>query len=102
MLLIDPTKTQTRVQRNPREGTVVKHLDHFDGSTDAKVHLRTIRIKLVAAEGAPLNVEQIKALGVFEEANRAYIIAKHSGSDEWRDHAFQRLEYARRRLEDNQ
>ncbi len=102
MLLIDPTKTRRRAQHNKREGTVVKHLDHFDGRTDAKVHLRTIRIKLVAAEGAPLNVEQIKAIGVFEEANRTYIIAKHSGSDEWRDHAFQRLEYARRRLEDNQ
>ncbi len=102
MLLIDPTKTRRRAQHNKREGTVVKHLDHFDGTTDAKVHLRTIRIKLVAAEGAPLNVEQIKALGVFEEANRAYMIAKHSGSDEWRDHAFARLEYARTRLEDNQ
>lgn len=102
MLLIDPTKTQTRVQRNEREGTVVKHLDRFDGSTDAKVHLRTIRIKLVAAEGAPLNMEQVKAIATFEEANRAYMIAKHSGSDEWRDSAYRRLRYARTRLEDNQ
>ncbi len=65
MLLVDPTKTQTRVQRNERAGTVVKHLDHFDGSTDAKVHLRTIRIKLVAAVGAPLNMEQVKAIATF-------------------------------------
>ncbi len=102
MRLINPTRTRRRAQHNKREGTVVKHLDHFDGRTDAKVHLRTIRIKLVAAEGAPLNTEQLKAIGAFEEANRNYIIAKHSGSDEWRDSAFRRLDYARRRLEDNQ
>ena len=101
MLLIDPTKTRTRTEKT-HIGTVVKHLDHFDGTTDAKVQLRTIRIRLVAAEGAPLNVEQVKAIAVFEEASRAYMIANHSGSDEWRDHAFSRLEYARRRLEDNQ
>ncbi len=66
MLLIDPTKTRRRAQHNKWEGTVVKHLDHFDGRTDAKVHLRTLRIKLVAAEGARLNVEQVKAIGAFE------------------------------------
>ena len=102
MRLIDPTKTRTRIRRNEREGTVVAHRDHHDGSTDGKVHLLAIHVKLVAAEGAPLNIEQIKAVGAFEEASRAYTIAKHSGSDEWRDHAFGRLTYARRRLEDNQ
>ncbi len=102
MRLIDPTKTRRRAQHNKREGTVVKHLDHFDGRTDAKVHLKTIRVKLVAAEGAPLNVEQIRAIAVFEEANRTYMIAKHSGNDEWRDHAYRRLQYSRTRMEDNQ
>ncbi len=98
--LIDPTKTRTRIERNER--TVVKHRDHHDGHVDGKVYLQTIRVKLTAAEGAPLNIEQVKAIGAYEEATQAWRIAKHSGIETWRADAAARLDQARRRLEDNQ
>ena len=50
MRLIDPTKTRVRRDRT-EAGTLISHRDHFNGSVDAKVNLRSIRVRLVAAEG---------------------------------------------------
>jgi hypothetical protein len=101
MKLLDPTKTRVRVEQT-EHGNVVKHLDHFNGSTDAKVELKPIRIKLTLTDGAPLNAEHIEAIGGLQEAQRQWLVAKHSGQDEWKMYARTQLDHAERRVRETQ
>ncbi len=101
MKLIDSRKTRVRTEVT-EHGNKIKHRDHFDGSVDAKVYLKALRIRMVADDGKPLVREQVMAIGAFEEANRHYLIAKHSGNDEWRTHALRLLKAAERRVEETQ
>ena len=101
MRLIDTSSTRIRRERT-EHGNVIVHRDHFDGSKDATVHLKPIRVRLTTAEGAPLDREHLKAIGAFEEANRQHLIAKHSGNDQWAAHAYEQLQAAEQRLEETQ
>lgn len=81
-------------------GTSVHHREHRNGALDGKVKLNAIRIRLVA--GATPNVEHVRAIGALQEASEVYLIAKHSGNEQWRRHARGRLDAAAVRLQETQ
>ena len=101
MRLIDPTTTRVRKEKT-ETGTVISHRDHFNGSVDAKVLLTPIRIKLTLTDGAPLNIQHIEAIGALHEANRQWLVAKHSGNAEWKLYAKTQLDQANRRIRETE
>lgn len=81
-------------------GTSVHHRTHQNGAMDGKVRLKAIRIRMT--EGGGVNVEHAKAIGAMQEASNVYMIAKHSGNDQWRRHARARLGVCAARLRETQ
>lgn len=81
-------------------GTSVSHRVHHDGAMDGKVRLKAIRIRM-GVDGM-VNVEHAKAIGAMQEASNVYLIAKHSGNEEWRRHARRRLAVCSARLRETQ
>ena len=97
MRLIDPTKTRTRVERT-RLGRNIRYTDHHDGSIDAEVKIRPIRLRLTAGT-SKAHVEAIREL---EEATREELLARNSGHKEWARYATMRLEAAKQRVMETQ
>ena len=91
MRLIDPTKTRITKQRT-HLGENITRREHFDGSVDANVQLKAIKVTTVVSK--PL----VHAINELEEATREWRIAKHSKSDEWKNYAKTRLRVANERL----
>ena len=99
MRLIDPSKTKvTHIKTGER--TWVRYRDHHDGSRDAKVQVAALRLGMTA--GAPINPEQLKAIGAIEEAQKAAFIAKHSGNDDWLASANEQVLRAKQRVMETQ
>lgn len=94
MRLIDPTKTRVSREKT-RDGWVARR-EHFNGSVDATVRLKALRLHVTA--GAPPNTRLVAAVAELEAAQAEWMIAKHSGSDEWRRYAAARLTAANQRM----
>lgn len=72
----------------PHGGVIRK--EHWDGSVDATVKVKGLRLNITS--GAPPQQPVVDAIAALEEAQAEWRIAKHSGNSEW-------MGYARRRLE---
>jgi len=98
MRLIDPTKTVTF--REPTEHGHIDRTEHFNGSVDATVKVRSLRLNVTS--GAPPDRNLVAAMHELEEAQKEWMIAKHSPSDEWKRYAQRRLYDANERLREVQ
>lgn len=94
MRLIDPTKTVTT--RETTENGLVDRREHFNGSVDATVHIRALRLNLVA--DAPPRKAVVAAVAELEAAQAAWILAKHSGDPAFVTSAKRRLLDANERM----
>ena len=89
MLLVDPTKTRTIRERTEKGG--VTRTEHWNGSVDANVKIKALRLSLTA--GAPPDTRLVQAIAELEAAQKEWLIAKHSPDPAW-------VMYARRRIRD--
>ena len=93
MRLIDPTKTKIFKERT-HLGENITRREHFNGSVDANVQLRAVKI----TAGAPPTTVLVHAIAEVEAATREWRVAKHSDSDEWKQFVKTRLRVANDRL----
>ena len=93
MRLIDPTKTKVFHERT-HLGRNITRREHFNGSVDAKVQLRAVKI----IAHAPPTKSLVAAIAEVEAATREWRVAKHSESDEWKRYVKTRLRVANERL----
>ena len=89
MLLVDPTKTNT-VRERTEHGAVARR-EHWDGTVDANVRLRALRLHMTS--GAPPDTRLVQAVAELEAAQKEWLIAKHSPDPAW-------VMYAKRRVVD--
>ena len=94
MLLIDPTKTQMTRERTGK-GTVARR-EHWDGSVDANVQLRALRLHMTS--GAPPDTRLVQAVAELEAAQREWLVAKHSPDPAWVMFAKRRVMVAKERV----
>jgi len=97
MRLIDPTKkrqtvTETEIGRN------IRHTEHHDGTVDAEVKIKAVKITF----GAPPSKPLVAAIAELESAIREWRVAKHSTSDEWKTYAKARMKSANERVQETQ
>ena len=95
MRLIDPTKTKIFKERT-HLGENITRREHFNGSVDANVQLKAIKIE------AHVTKPLIAAIAELEAATREWRVAKHSDSAEWRRFAKTRLKAANERVKETQ
>jgi hypothetical protein len=95
MRLIDPTKTQTSVTDSEHGRDRIRYTEHHDGTVDATVKIRAIRI----VSGAPASKPLVSAIAELESATREWRVAKHSTSDEWKRHAKTKLRVANEKVQ---
>lgn len=95
MRLIDPTKTKT-FREQTHLGWNITRREHFNGSVDANVQLKAIKIE--AHVSKPL----VAAIAELEAATREWRVAKHSDSDAWKQFAKTRLRVANERVMETQ
>lgn len=98
MRLIDPAKTRTTVEEIER-GRVTR-TEHFNGSVDADVKLRALRISMTA--GAPPSKPLVYAIHELEEATREYRLAQHSGNAGWLAYTTGRMGQAKAKVRELQ
>ena len=98
MRLIDPTKTD--ISRRPTEHGYVAMREHWNGSVDATVRVKALRLSVVA--DAPPSKMLVAAVAELEAAQAEWMIAKNSRSDEWKRYVQRRLHTANERLREVQ
>jgi len=98
MRLIDPTKTVVRTEAT--EHGQVKIREHFNGSQDATVQIKALRLSFTA--GAPPNAALVAAIHELEEAQAEWRLAKESGSNAWMGFVSNRLRVANERVRETQ
>lgn len=76
----------------------VTRTEHWDGSVDATVRVKGLRLNITA--GAPPQQTVVDAIAALEEAQAEWRIAKHSGNAEWMGYARRRLESCNVRLKE--
>jgi len=89
VLLVDPTKTRT-IRERTEKGAVAR-TEHWDGSVDASVQLRALRLHMTS--GAPPDTRLVQAVAELEAAQREWLVAKHSPDPAW-------VRFAKRRVWD--
>lgn len=94
MRLIDPSKQLTTVERT-EHGTNIRRVEHHNGTVDATVKIKAIRI----VSGAPASKPLVEAIAELEAATREWRVAKHSQSDEWKSHVKTRLRVANEKVQ---
>ena len=97
MRLIDPTKTKTFVERT-EHGNNIQRTEHFNGSEDANVKIKAVRITF----GAPPSKPLVAAIKELESSIKEWRVAKHSDSDEWKRYAKARMKSANERVQETQ
>lgn len=98
MRLIDPTKTRTNVEDSEHGPRRVQYTEHHNGSVDATVKIKAIRI----VSGAPASKPLVLAIAELESAAREWRVAKHSASVDWKTHVKDRLRVANERVQELQ
>lgn len=98
MRLIDPTKVD--ISRRPTEHGYVATREHWNGSVDATVKLKALRLSIVA--DAPPNKDHVAAIHELEAAQQEWLYAKHSPDPAWVEYAKRRLRIANERLREVQ
>ena len=93
MILIDPTKTIETVEKT-EYGSVTTRERH-DGSNDATVKVKTLRIR--PFQGAP-DKQHVYAIMELQAATREHMLAKHSNQPEWLRYTTERLADANIRI----
>lgn len=78
------------------DGQKLVRTDRFDGSNDATVYVKSIKINLT--KDAPPNRDYVAAIAELEQATREYRLASRSGSHEWKQYASRRLREANLRV----
>ena len=94
VLLIDPSKTNT-VRERTEKGSVAR-TEHWDGSVDASVRLRALRLHMTS--GAPPDTRLVAAVAELEAAQREWLVAKHSPDPAWSRFVRRRIEVAKERV----
>ena len=94
MLLIDPTKTNT-IRERTEKGAVAR-TEHWDGSVDASVKLKALRLNMTS--GAPPDTRLVQAVAELEAAQREWLVAKHSPDPAWVMFAKRRIRVAKERV----
>jgi len=90
-------KTSTNVTYERTEhGRNVQVTDHFDGSRDATVKVKALRLSFTA--GATPNREHVAAIAELEEATREHRLAEASGNTGWVAYTSRRLAAANVRV----
>ena len=97
MRLIDPTKTLTTTERT-EHGDNITYKEHHNGSVDATVKIKAVKI----VSGAPASKPLIAAIAELEAATKEWRVAKHSNSTEWRRFVKTRLRVANQRVQETQ
>jgi predicted GTPase len=98
VLLLDPTKTQTSVEDTEHGPDNIQYTEHHDGTVDATVKIKAIRI----VSGAPASMPLIAAVAELELAIKEWRVAKHSTSDDWKQFVKTRLRVANERVQEAQ
>jgi len=98
MRLIDPTKTRTTVEDSEHGSRRIKYTEHHDGTVDANVKVRAIKI----TSGAPPSKPLVTAIAELESAVREWRVAKHSPSKDWKRYAKTRLRVANEKVQEAQ
>jgi hypothetical protein len=98
MRLIDPTKTVIKTART--EHGWVKTREHFNGSQDATVKVKALRLNMTA--GAPPNQALVAAVHELEQAQQEWLLAKSSLDERWRTYSAARLRAANERVKETQ
>ena len=98
MRLIDPTKTLTTVEDSEHGSRRIKYTEHHDGTVDANVKIKAIKI----VSGAPPSEPLVAAIAELEYAAREWRVAKHSPSEDWRRYVKTRLRVANERVQEAQ
>jgi hypothetical protein len=93
-------KTHGEERVIPTEYGGVTITDRFDGSNDATVRIKALRLNLTA--GAPPNRELVRAIALLEEAQAEWLVAKHSDNAEWQQYVRRKLAAANLRVQEVQ
>ena len=97
MRLIDPTKTIETVEKT-EYGSVTTR-EHHDGSVDATVKIKALRIR--PFDGAP-DKDHVAAIMELQAATQEHMLAKHANQPEWVRYTTDRLHAANIRIQEVQ
>ena len=98
MRLIDPTSIKTVREDTEYGGVVYTH--HHDGSVDANVKIKSLRLNFT--QGAPPDKALVYAIAELEAANREHRLAKEAANPDWVRYTTHRVSAANLRIQEVQ